>query len=636
MPGIDVSMWQGAINWDKARTRINFAFIKASEGLSVDAQFKRNWVESKRVGGVRRGAYLFYRFSVDPGQQARVMINALAGDYGELPLVVDLEDTSVTGACSAAQLADLRWCLDILERFSGKRPVIYTARWWADPHLGAPAWLSAYDLWVANYVASPAIAPVMPAAWTPGVWKYFQWSNAGIGADYGVQSPTVDLDVAAGEIPVVPVTPLSHPAPTFSASKLVIDAGESVTLSWDAPGASGIYMDGAGVTGPANSRVAQPHPTGNVSTYTLRVTYPGEPDVTIPVTVTVMPKPAPTPLSKVLIGYNALSNGGVMGGAWNEGARIFLVIDNTQAANALAERPATTVIYRQYWDHVPNPDELVNALHPNRLNPKVIRTFLNEREGLPGGVENITYGASLELNALRKLKALNPNIIGAVGTFSTGCPDFTDPKICEAVRANYAEAYNTGLAWWDQHTYSPDMAWIYKGVAQVTTLANTVALPMLSVMTRGAVGRDGHEATWIDTMPVIAWRADLAQPLQPVAATFTDNPTYQDWFETRWKFLFTRCGFDPKSTSRVISGETGVDKMGTGGFVGCGASADQVVAWCKRFQQIQALPVVVNGVSYPSPFVGGAIFQLDPSSSRWAGYCTAQYTAAIATSGVLA
>ena len=151
MPGIDVSMWQGAINWDKARTRINFAFIKASEGLSVDAQFKRNWVESKRVGGVRRGAYLFYRFSVDPGQQARVMINALAGDYGELPLVVDLEDTSVTGACSAAQLADLRWCLDILERFSGKRPVIYTARWWAR-HAAAS---SRCGRWPSRYLPPP-------------------------------------------------------------------------------------------------------------------------------------------------------------------------------------------------------------------------------------------------------------------------------------------------------------------------------------------------------------------------------------------------------------------------------------------------------------------------------------------------
>ncbi len=627
MPGIDVSVWQGIIDWGKAASKVQFAFIKASEGLFVDAQFKRNWAESKKVGGVRRGAYLFYRFSVDPGQQARVMIDALAGDYGELPLVVDLEDTSVTGACSASQLGDLRWCLDILERFSGKRPVIYTAKWWADPHLGAPAWLSAYDLWVANYVTSPAIAPVMPAAWTPGAWKYFQWSNTGIGADYGVQSPTVDLDVAAGEIPV---TPPSHPAPTFSASKLVISAGESVTLSWDAPGASGIYLDGAGVTGPANSRVVQPHPTGNVSTYTLRVTYPGEPGVTIPVTVTVIPTPAP--LSKVQIGYNVLSNGNAARQAYSKGFRYFLVIDDKPTANWLAEQPGTTVLYRHYMQNVPSVDGMVAAL--DGLSPLAIGLGVNEHENMNGS--DIRGCANFDIEVAKRWKARNPQNRYAAGSWSMGTPDYTKQQVCDDIATYYAPAYNSGLILWDCHLYSPTMDWIYKAPG----VSGKSLLPILWEYHEEPVGRDGHVATWWTHREGPAF-AEVSAAITHISrnlnGTVADDPTYQWWFESRWRFAFTRCKFDP-TIKGVHCGEWQVDEGGVGGLLAHRATVDQAVAYVRRWYALQMEPLIVNGQSYPSPFCGGAIFQLGDTSTaqgHWGGYAIDTYLDAIATSGVL-
>ncbi len=192
--GMDVSGWQGVINWDIARSKVVFAFIKAVEGVWTDRQFQRNWVEAYRVG-VQRGAYLFYRANVDAGQQVRALIESLAGDYGELPIAVDLEDEQCASPWDEQQIADLRWCLDSIERFTGRRPVIYTARWWASPYLGYAPWLMAYPLWVANYVASPDVAPVMPTEWA--TWKYFQWTSAGNGAEYGVQSDYIDLDVEA-------------------------------------------------------------------------------------------------------------------------------------------------------------------------------------------------------------------------------------------------------------------------------------------------------------------------------------------------------------------------------------------------------------------------------------------------------
>ncbi|HYH55040.1 MAG TPA: GH25 family lysozyme, partial [Anseongella sp.] len=65
--GIDVSRYQGRIDWEKVAgmesedIRISFAYIKATEGmLLVDQYFKRNWKES-REQGILRGAYHYFK-----------------------------------------------------------------------------------------------------------------------------------------------------------------------------------------------------------------------------------------------------------------------------------------------------------------------------------------------------------------------------------------------------------------------------------------------------------------------------------------------------------------------------------------------------------------------------------------------
>ena len=61
--GIDVSSYQGNIYWPAVAemkdqdVQIQFAFIKATEGLSnIDKQFKRNWQKAKEAH-ITRGAY---------------------------------------------------------------------------------------------------------------------------------------------------------------------------------------------------------------------------------------------------------------------------------------------------------------------------------------------------------------------------------------------------------------------------------------------------------------------------------------------------------------------------------------------------------------------------------------------------
>ena len=69
----------------------------------------------------------------------------------------------------------------------------------------------------------------------------------------------------------------------------------------------------------------------------------------------------------------------------------------------------------------------------------------------------------------------------------------------------------------------------------------------------------------------------------------------------------------------------GLDEGGIGGFPAHGFDPARVRDYCRKFLTYQAKPLVVNGVSYPSPFLAGAIFQCDPDDQQWQGYRVSSY-----------
>ncbi len=57
--GIDLSSFQPSFDWAAEKGRISFAFIKATEGMTIrDPEFAANWQAAKALGIVR-GAYHF-------------------------------------------------------------------------------------------------------------------------------------------------------------------------------------------------------------------------------------------------------------------------------------------------------------------------------------------------------------------------------------------------------------------------------------------------------------------------------------------------------------------------------------------------------------------------------------------------
>jgi GH25 family lysozyme M1 (1,4-beta-N-acetylmuramidase) len=187
--GIDVSYAQGAINWAQVKAGGQaFAFIKASESNDItDSWFATNWRGAKAVG-LLRGAYHFYRFEASPQSQADRFLATVGSDRGELPLVVDVEDTNAV----KPNLNDVKQFLDIVQQRTGKKCLIYTGSWYWTPQQwgGAVPWASGYDLWVADYGAPP---PTWPGEWP--TWKFWQYSGSGTAS--GIAT-AVDLDYFNG------------------------------------------------------------------------------------------------------------------------------------------------------------------------------------------------------------------------------------------------------------------------------------------------------------------------------------------------------------------------------------------------------------------------------------------------------
>jgi lysozyme len=172
--GIDVSKYQQTISWDAVKemkvknVQLGFAFIKATEGIeNTDPQFKRNWKKSRQAG-IIRGAYHFFLATKDGRGQAENFISAVDLKEGDLPPVVDVEQTY--GVNVNIFKTELKEWLDIVEYNYKVKPIIYTNVDFYSRYLGKD--FNDYPLWAAHYFQYD----------TPRVdrgWNFWQHSEEG-------------------------------------------------------------------------------------------------------------------------------------------------------------------------------------------------------------------------------------------------------------------------------------------------------------------------------------------------------------------------------------------------------------------------------------------------------------------------
>ena len=171
--GIDVSKWQGTIDWDAvAQTDTRFVFIRASDGTNyLDEQFYRNWSEAERVG-LLRGVYQYFRPDQDVASQAQILLERMGPmGPGVLPPVIDVEEPDAASPAEWRRTVG-EW-IDIVEGALGVRPIIYTGGYFWDGSVDSSAWAD-YPLWVPHWGTD---CPNLPTAWSD--WVFHQDSDSG-------------------------------------------------------------------------------------------------------------------------------------------------------------------------------------------------------------------------------------------------------------------------------------------------------------------------------------------------------------------------------------------------------------------------------------------------------------------------
>ena len=173
--GIDVSHYQGDIQWDKVVENGNaFAIAKATGGESyVDPDFVHNWYEIRRHELIR-GAYHFFYAGDDPEVQAQHFLDTV-GKFrdSDLPPILDIEITDQVDSETLQQRA-LTW-LQNVEKESNRKPIIYTDLAFAQEYL-KDSEFGQYYLWLADYRAEN---PQVPNPWKNKQWFLLQYSEDG-------------------------------------------------------------------------------------------------------------------------------------------------------------------------------------------------------------------------------------------------------------------------------------------------------------------------------------------------------------------------------------------------------------------------------------------------------------------------
>jgi GH25 family lysozyme M1 (1,4-beta-N-acetylmuramidase) len=198
--GIDVSEYQGAINWAKVKTTgCIFAYAKATQSTNYsDSYFLANMANGNSAG-VIMGAYHYATPENDSAKDEATYFLSVAGSYiksCKLPPVLDLEDPVsgpplTTAFTSAALTAWVKEWMVTVYNATGISPILYTDGSIAS-YLNSS--LNTYGLWMADPDGNPSTPPANIGVWKTWDFKQYSWTGAVSGI-----SGNVDLDVFNGD-----------------------------------------------------------------------------------------------------------------------------------------------------------------------------------------------------------------------------------------------------------------------------------------------------------------------------------------------------------------------------------------------------------------------------------------------------
>lgn len=203
--GLDISAWQGNIDWDQVKNCIEAIIIRAGYGKNnIDQKWVPN-VEAVRDSSLDVGAYWFsYAYTADMAyMEGCYAANAVKNKFGDrqIPIAFDLEYDSVAYAAkkgvkigrAEATLFAIRFLTAVKE--FGYRPMLYTNIDYIRNYFDLGVIRAAIPdllLWVACWGSEPK-------DYNMAVWQYSsKGSVAGIIGNVDMDEVYVDMEIRDG------------------------------------------------------------------------------------------------------------------------------------------------------------------------------------------------------------------------------------------------------------------------------------------------------------------------------------------------------------------------------------------------------------------------------------------------------
>lgn len=165
--GIDVSHYQGNIDWQRvaAEGGVSYVYIKATEGAElVDSHYATNIVEARKAG-LSVGSYHFYRPRANVDAQLANFTAVVDKRKQDLVPIIDIEDDR--SPTEEQFIADLRYFIERVTKFYGRKPVLYTGQNFYNKHF--VGLFPDYEWMIAKYQSE---APILLDDQFYLMWQY--------------------------------------------------------------------------------------------------------------------------------------------------------------------------------------------------------------------------------------------------------------------------------------------------------------------------------------------------------------------------------------------------------------------------------------------------------------------------------
>ena len=194
--GIDVSEFQGKIDWEKVKNDgIEFAILRCGYGMDFsnqdDVEYERNANECERLG-IPYGVYLMsYANTVEKARsEAKHVLRLIEGRKISLGVWYDIEDNGTSGAINKETLTNIinTFCNTI--KNAGYKVGVYANLNWLENKIEKTI-KDNYDIWVAQYYSKCEYEG-----------KYIMWQHTSSGKVNGI-STNVDMNILYEDLPVI-------------------------------------------------------------------------------------------------------------------------------------------------------------------------------------------------------------------------------------------------------------------------------------------------------------------------------------------------------------------------------------------------------------------------------------------------